>query len=232
MNILDRFREHKVIGGLVDWERLEEIVKSEGIRLLDILGKGHRGVVFKGIYRDREVAIKVPRLDAKNTIYQEGCILKEVNALGIGPRLYTFSRDYLVMEYIDGITLKDYIISGDIDREGYLNIVKEVLKQCLRLDIHGIDHGEIQGGKHIVLKPPRVYLIDFGSAKIGRTPRNFTSAISLFFGKSHIARRSCEILNISEAERNHIIRFAKRYKEHLKNSYLFRSPRTCTSNSQ
>ena len=230
MNNLDRFREHSVIGGLIDWRRLEEILKSQGIRLLDILGKGHRGVVFKGIYRGREVAIKVPRLDAKNTIYQEGCILKEVNALGIGPKLYTFSRDYLVMEYIDGITLKDYVNSGNIDREEYLNIVKEVLKQCLRLDIHGIDHGEIQGGKHIVLKPPKVYIIDFGSAKIGRTPRNFTSALSLFFGKSFIARKTCEILNISETERDYIIRFAKRYKKYMKNSYM--SPGIRTSNSQ
>ncbi|HID47515.1 MAG TPA: serine/threonine protein kinase, partial [Methanococcaceae archaeon] len=99
MDYLDRFKEHKVIGKLVNWRRLEDIVDSHNIELLDVLGKGHRGVVFKGIYRNREVAIKVPRVDAKNTIYEEGLILKEVNNLNIGPKLYIFSRDYLIMEY-------------------------------------------------------------------------------------------------------------------------------------
>jgi len=215
MDDLQRFKEHSVIGKLIDWKRLEEVLNSYSITLLDILGKGHRGVVFKGIYKDREVAIKVPRVDAKNTIYDEGVILKYVNKLNIGPKLYAFSRDYLIMEYIDGITLKDYISGEDVDRGEYLNIVKEVLKQCIRLDIHGVDHGEIQGGKHIVIGSSKVYIIDFGSAKIGRTPRNFTSAVSLLFGRSYIARRTCEILDISEVERTYIMRFAKRYKEYL-----------------
>ncbi|AXI25559.1 serine/threonine protein kinase [Methanofervidicoccus sp. A16] len=214
---LEKLKEHKIIGRLVDWKRLEDILNNHDITLLDILGKGHRGVVFKGVYNNREVAIKVPRVDAKNTIYQEGCILKEVNALNIGPKLYTFSRDFLIMEYIEGITLKNYISRGDINKEEYLNIVKEVLKQCVRLDIHGIDHGEIQGGKHIVISgsPIKVYIIDFGSAKIGRTPRNFTSAVSLFFGKSYIANRTCEILGVTEIELERIREFVRNYKRYI-----------------
>lgn len=215
MDDLQRFKEHSVIGKLIDWERLEEVLNSYSITLLDILGKGHRGVVFKGIYKNREVAIKVPRIDAKNTIYDEGVILKYVNKLNIGPKLYAFSRDYLIMEYIDGITLKDYISGEDVDRGEYLNVVKEVLKQCIRLDIHGVDHGEIQGGKHIVIGSSKVYIIDFGSAKIGRTPRNFTSAVSLFFGKSYIARRTCEVLGITEFEVEKIREFARKYKKYI-----------------
>ncbi|HIP84112.1 MAG TPA: serine/threonine protein kinase [Methanothermococcus okinawensis] len=232
MDYLDRFKEHKVIGKLVNWRRLEDIVDSHNMELLDVLGKGHRGVVFKGIYRNREVAIKVPRVDAKNTIYEEGLILKEVNNLNIGPKLYIFSRDYLIMEYVKGITLKEYISRGEIDREEYLHIIKEVLKQCLRLDIHRIDHGEIQGGKHIIIRYPQVYLIDFGSGKVGRTPCNFTSAVSLFFTRSYIGRRTCEVLNISEMERDIIMKFVKKYKKYIKDSYVVKSPITRISNSQ
>ncbi|GBF36951.1 protein kinase domain-containing protein [Methanofervidicoccus abyssi] len=213
---LHRFKEYKIIGKLVDWKRLENMLNNYNIILLDILGKGHRGVVFKGLYNDKKVAIKVPRVDAKNTIYEEGCILKEVNTLNIGPKLYTFSKDYLIMEYIEGINLKNYVSTENIDRKEYIKIIEEVLKQCIHLDIHGIDHGEIQGGKHIIInESSKVYIIDFGSAKIGRTPRNFSSAVSLFFGKSYIARRTCEILNISEVELEKIRKFVRNYKKYV-----------------
>jgi len=99
MDNLQEFKVHSVIGKLVNWRKLEDVLNNYNITLLDILGKGHRGVVFKGIYKDREVAIKVPRVDAKNTIYDEGVILKYVNTLNIGPKLHIFSRDYLIMEY-------------------------------------------------------------------------------------------------------------------------------------
>ncbi|HIQ39185.1 MAG TPA: serine/threonine protein kinase [Methanothermococcus okinawensis] len=213
---LHRFKEHKIIGKLVDWKRFEDVLNNYNITLLDILGKGHRGVVFKGLYKSKKVAIKVPRVDAKNTIYEEGCILKEVNTLNIGPKLYVFSKDYLIMEYIEGISLKNYISTEGIEREEYIKIIKEVLKQCIRLDIHGIDHGEIQGGKHIIIRESsKVYIIDFGSAKIGRTPRNFSSAVSLFFGKSYIGRRTCEILNVSEVEIEKIRKFVRSYKRYI-----------------
>ena len=215
---ISNYKKDPIIGNLVDWEELECLIKKNNIKLLGVIGKGHRGVVFKGIFKNKIVAIKVPRINSKNTVYHEGSILKETNLFNIGPKVYEFSNNYLIMEYVEGINLKNYLSQKHIDKKEYLIIIENTLKQCLRLDFHKIDHGEIQGGKHIIINNKdkskiKVYIIDFDKSKRGKITHNFTSAISLFFTKSHISRRTFDILNISEDERNQIINITKLYKK-------------------
>ncbi|HIP17635.1 MAG TPA: serine/threonine protein kinase [Methanothermococcus okinawensis] len=217
---ISNFKEDPIMGNLVDWEKLECIIKKNNIKLLEIIGKGHRGVVFKGIFKNKIVAIKVPRINSKNTVYHEGSILEETNLLNIGPKVYKFSNNYLIMEYIEGINLKDYLSQKYIDKKEYIAIIENTLKQCLRLDFHKINHGEIQGGKHIIINNKdesklKVCIIDFDKSRRGRITHNFTSAISLFFTKSHISRRTFEILNISKDERNQILDITKLYKRYV-----------------
>jgi len=215
LKIIDNLKNHPIIHNLVDWEMLNKILKENNIKLIDFVGKGHRGVVFKGLMDDKLVAVKVPRLGAKNTVYYEGNILKEINKFGVGPIVYNFSEDFLIMEFVEGITLKEYINQDDkyIDKKELLWIIEETLKQCLRLDLHNIDHTEIQGGKHIIINKnlKKIYIIDFDKAK-KRKPHNFTSAMALFFGKCYIAQRVRDILNISEKSK-YVIDLVKIYKK-------------------
>ncbi|AEH06156.1 serine/threonine protein kinase [Methanothermococcus okinawensis] len=218
LNAIKKFKNHPIICNLVDWNMLNKILKENNIRLIDFVGKGHRGVVFKGLMDDKLVAIKVPRLGAKNTIYHEGNILKEINKFGVAPIVYNFSEDFLIMEFADGITLKDYMNQNDIDKKELLCIIEETLRQCLRLDLHKIDHTEIQGGKHIIVNRNdnkninKIYIIDFDKAK-KRRAHNFTSAMALFFGKCYMANKVKEILNISEDEERYIMELVKLYKK-------------------
>ena len=230
---INKFKKNNIICNLVNWNYLEKIVNENNIQLIDFVGKGHRGVVFKGIYIDENnnknnnnknnknenkkiIALKVHRLNSKNTIINEGNILLQTNKFSVGPKLYKYSENYLIMDYLEGINLKDYLYkSKNINKKNLQNIVHNTLKQCLKLDLHNIDHTEIQGGKHIIVgENGAIKLLDFDKSKITSKPHNFTSAVSLFFGGGHISKKVCNILEINlTKERDFLINLLVKYKK-------------------
>ncbi len=194
---LERYKIHPIISKIVDWDNLQRITMEKNIKNLEYIAKGHRGVVFKGYLGNKIVCIKVPRNDSKNTILHEGNILKEVNKYNIGPKLIDYSEKYLIMEYIDGISLKDYLNKwNNVDKNIIKKSILETIKQCIILDKIKIDHTEIQGGKHIIItKNKEIVIIDFDKSRITNKVHNFTSAMSLFFGKNHISNIIYSILS-------------------------------------
>ena len=72
-------------------------------------------------------------------------------------------------------------------------ILHRVLNQCRKLDIMGLDHGQLSNlRKHIVVVNDVPCIIDFESASMNRTPKNVTTAAQyiLIGGKmSALARR-------------------------------------------
>ncbi len=103
-------------------------------------------------------------------------MLKLANTINIGPKLIYASKDIIVMEYIDGIHIKDLLNKGcDIK-----HIIKEVLWQCFILDLIGLDHGELyRMDKHVIVNN-NIKIIDFDSASINRNVKNVTSATQYF----------------------------------------------------
>ncbi|AEF96305.1 lipopolysaccharide kinase InaA family protein [Methanotorris igneus] len=209
---------NEIIKNILNEEILKKLI-DEGVVFKEVVGKGHRGVVLRGEFDGKDVAIKIPRKDTpKNTVLHEGKMLEIVNKVSVGPKVYRYSNDYLITEFVDGVALKYYVenLTKD-DKEKLLKIVEEIFRQCVRLDLIGIDHGEIQGGKHILINDSKnkVWIIDFDKADI-RFPRNFTSAISLLFGESPLSKKIKEILDVSEEEVMMLRKFAKMYKKKLK----------------
>nr|WP_157200699.1 protein kinase [Methanocaldococcus fervens] len=187
-------------------------LENKGVEIIDVLGKGHRGVVLKGIYNNKEVAIKIPRTDSpKNTIENEAKILKYLENYNIAPKVYKYGRDYLIMEFIDGEELKSAV--EKLDKNRLLKVVEDILKITLKLDMLGIEHKEIQGGRHFLVTDKKTYIIDFDKAKEKKTTRNFTGAVALLFGEGKLARTIREKLNIGMDEIKFIREFAKTYKK-------------------
>nr|WP_048201657.1 protein kinase [Methanocaldococcus bathoardescens] len=187
-------------------------LENKGVKIIDVLGKGHRGVVLKGIYNNKEVAIKIPRTDSpKNTILNEARILKLLEKYDIAPKVYEFEEDYLIMEFIDGEELKSAV--DKLDKGRLLKVVEDILRITLKLDMLGIEHKEIQGGRHFLITDKKTYIIDFDKAKEKRTTRNFTGAVALLFGEGKIAKTIREKLNIGIDEIKFIREFAKKYKK-------------------
>ena len=201
----------KIPENILNKEAINKL-ENKGVEIIDVLGKGHRGVVLKGIYNNKEVAIKIPRTDSpKNTIENEAKILKLLEKYDMAPKVYEFEEDYLIMEFIDGEELKSAV--DKLDKDRLLKVVEDILKITLKLDILGIEHKEIQGGRHFLITDKKTYIIDFDKAKEKKTTKNFTGAVALLFGEGKIAKTIREKLNIGIDEIKFIREFAKTYKK-------------------
>jgi putative serine/threonine protein kinase len=129
----------------------------------------------------------------------------------MAPKVYEFEEDYLIMEFIDGEELKSAV--DKLDKDRLLKVVEDILKITLKLDILGIEHKEIQGGRHFLITDKKTYIIDFDKAKEKKTTKNFTGAVALLFGEGKIAKTIREKLNIGIDEIKFIREFAKTYKK-------------------
>lgn len=137
-----------------------------------VLGKGWSSIVILGILREKKVVVKIQRTDSNRiSLGREASFLKIVNSHGIGPTLYHEGENFLVMEYVAGNPIREV----SVERGHVLSF----LDQCHRLDLLGIDHGQIQGGKHLLIGE-KCWIIDFEKAGI-RTPKNVSSLISELF---------------------------------------------------
>ena len=82
------------------------LVGPTTIGKIAILGKGYVGVVVLAKRGNKQVALKIRRIDSqRNEMEQEAKFLKLVNTVGVGPKMIDSSKNFLVMEYLDGIKL-------------------------------------------------------------------------------------------------------------------------------
>ncbi len=196
-----------------------EDIKSR-IENLETIGKGWRGIVYKGKYRGDILAFKVPRDEIhKRAIKKEAEILKEVNRAGIGGRLKLVGDDFIAYKFIEGKPLKDVI-----NEENAKELIYQLLMQARELDKMGISKDEMHRPytNVIVDKEGKVHLIDFERAKHSKKPSNVTQLLHFVMtaGKRFF----------SHIESSEVIKLAKEYKrqpsdENFKKivNYLYRN---------
>ena len=75
---------------------------------------------------------------------------------------------YLVMEYIDGKTLKQYLEEkgAPLSEEETLRLIRPILNDLQKIHEEGIIHRDISPENIMLAKDGRVVLIDFGAARI------------------------------------------------------------------
>lgn len=159
-----------------------------------VLGKGHSGVVVLG--RDiqgRRRAVKIRRTDSqRTTMKDEGALLTAANAAGVGPKMSSVTKNFLIMTYINGDRIGAWVksLGGRGASSRLKSTVRRILTDCHKLDLAGIDHGELSNiSKHvIVVRRDRPILIDFESASTNRRPSNVTSITQAIYISSPIAR--------------------------------------------
>ena len=70
---------------------------------LAILGKGYVGVVVLAKKNNKQVALKIRRTDSqRKNMKNESILLKLVNSVNVGPKMIAVSKNFLVMEYLEG----------------------------------------------------------------------------------------------------------------------------------
>ncbi len=147
---------------------------------LGILGLGTVGVVVRASARGTLCALKIRRCDANRpNMNEEVRIMHLANRIGVGPEAYSHTRDMILMKLLESIEISEWLgsLRGKGSRERARGMLHDLLNQCRKLDIMGIDHGQLSNlRKHAVMVEGRPWIIDFESAGTSRKPRNVTTA--------------------------------------------------------
>ncbi len=166
-----------------------------------VIGVGFTGISMLALYNNNIVLVKVLRKDSRRESMKYECnIIEKASKIGVAPRLYSCNDKYMVMEFIDGYSLHEYIENFEAISSLYdLKIIlKSIIYKTFLLDINRIDHGELSRPyKHVLISPKGVFIIDFDSASVSRAPRNLTSILSgLFFRRNKLASKISSVLGV------------------------------------
>ena len=138
--------------------------------ILEIIGTGGMAVVYKArCHRlNRLVAIKILKdeysrdEEFRRRFHHEGeavAMLSHPNIVSVYDVSTSITADYIVMELIDGITLKQYM-----EKKGVLNW-KETLHFAMQI-AKGLEHAHSRGIVHRDIKPHNVMVLKNGSVKV------------------------------------------------------------------
>lgn len=132
--------------------------------------------------RDTSVALEATNVnsnDSKREVYDKGLkrYVEEAQSLSkfyqlqgivsVKDFFYENGTGYIVMEYINGINLKEYLknAGGKLDEATVLGLVKPVLESLYQIHKSGMVHRDISPDNIMVDKDNKIKLIDFGSAR-------------------------------------------------------------------
>ena len=181
---------------------------------IPVLGKGYVGVVVVAHVKEQRVALKMRRVDAdRESLEHEAELLVKANSVNVGPKFIAVSKDFLLMQVIDGDLLPDWLETHR-DKELMHKVLVDILEQCWRLDEIGLDHGELsKAPKHLLVdKAQKPFIVDFETASVERKVINVTAVCQfLFVGNSTAAKILAE--TCGERNRSELIAALKSYKK-------------------
>ncbi|MDG6915036.1 MAG: hypothetical protein JRN23_04700 [Nitrososphaerota archaeon] len=182
---------------------------------LGLVGIGTVGVVVRGTTAAGEVcAVKIRRTDAnRGSMAEEFRLTRLANRVMIGAPAYGATKDAMSMRYLKGVELEDYVkaASGRGTAARVRRLAHLLLNQCRKLDLIGLDHGELSNlRKHVIVEGETPWMIDFESASQRRAPRNVTTAAQYLFVGSSASSRIRRVLSIGGT--GEIIVALRRYK--------------------
>ncbi|WP_041089940.1 protein kinase family protein [Jeotgalibacillus soli] len=96
--------------------------------MLQWIGTGRSAVAFRIGETDLAIKVFLPELD--QTALEEAEIYRLLEGISYYPHLYESGANYLVMSYIDGMTLFDCLVNGVHISKAYLDEVDKALQQA------------------------------------------------------------------------------------------------------
>ncbi|MGD1216620.1 MAG: serine/threonine-protein kinase, partial [Terriglobales bacterium] len=146
-------------------------------RILERVGSGGMGVVYRGYdaHLDREVAIKVlnPGTIAddhsRKRFRNEALALSKLNHPNIAT-VHDFEthegRDFLVMEFIQGIKLADRLVEGSLPEKDVIALGIQLAEGLSAAHEHAVVHRDLKPGNLLLNSEGRLKILDFGLAKL------------------------------------------------------------------
>ena len=153
--------------------------------ILDVIGVGGMAVVYKAYCHrlHRFVAIKVLKRDLaadaefRRRFHEEAqavAMLSHPNIVSVYDVSKGDDLDYIVMELIDGITLKQYMQKkeGRLNWRESLYFITQIVRALGHAHSRGIIHRDIKPQNIMVLRDGSVKVADFGIARIMSAAQN------------------------------------------------------------
>ncbi len=157
-------------------------VLADRFEIIELIGTGGMGNVYRARQRavDRNVAVKVlhsERLRSSSSVLRFQQEAKAVAALShtniVGCLDYGLTEDnvpYIVMDYVEGISLDQEIKSSSLALERCINVFIQACDALDHAHKHGVIHRDIKPSNLMLVKADdgteQVIILDFGIAKL------------------------------------------------------------------
>jgi serine/threonine protein kinase len=174
-----------------------------GYAILEHLGKGGMGDVYKALQvgLDRVVALKIlPSLLARSKEFSERFFseayaisrLQHHNIVTIYDYGEEGGQKYIAMQYIQGTTLSKLIHEEKkLDYQRIIGITKQICRGLKYAHQNEIVHRDIKSGNIMVEAGDKVYISDFGIAKVIAAPGITTTGMAMGTPE-YMAPEQCE----------------------------------------
>lgn len=146
--------------------------------ILSVIGEGGMAVVYKALCHrlDRNVAIKIMREEtaADEEFRSRFCaeshavaMLSHPNIVAVYDVSHNDSLEYIVMELVNGITLKQYMDrKGALEWKETVHFTKQIAKALAHAHERGIIHRDIKPQNIMLLRDGTIKVGDFGIAAL------------------------------------------------------------------
>ncbi len=154
--------------------------------ILEVIGTGGMAVVYKALDHrlNRLVAVKILKDElSRNQEFrrrfhaesQAVAMVSHTNIVGVYDVSKTMQQDYIVMELIEGITLKQYLEKkGNLNWRETLHFSLQIAKALEHAHSRGIVHRDIKPHNIMILKDGTIKVADFGIARVGTAQNTLT----------------------------------------------------------
>lgn len=148
--------------------------------ITELIGVGGMADVYRGndVVENKTVAIKILKTEFSNNeeflsrFRNESkaiALLSHPNIVKIYDVGFSDNLKYIIMEYIDGITLKDYIENEKaLNWKDAIHFIIQILRALQHAHEKGIVHRDIKPQNIMILTDGTVKVMDFGIAKFAR----------------------------------------------------------------